>query len=55
METVSQKSGLGLVSLQERASFMGGHLLIEIAPGRGSRFELSVPLSGSDTWKTESK
>ena len=47
LEASSQESGLGLVSLRERANSMGGHLRIESAPGRGSRFELSVPLSGS--------
>lgn len=55
MEAASQKSGLGLVSLRERASSMGGRLRIESAPGRGSRFELSVPLPDSEATKTENQ
>ena len=44
METASRKSGMGLAALRERTRSMGGHLRIESGPGRGSRFELSVPL-----------
>jgi PAS domain S-box-containing protein len=40
----SPKAGLGLLSLRERVSYMGGSLTIESAPGKGSRFQLSVPL-----------
>ncbi len=46
-EALSQsvKSGLGLVSLRERANAIGGDLHIESAPGQGSRFALTVPVS----------
>ena len=37
--------GLGLLSLRERARHIGGSLEIESAPGQGSRFTLTVPLS----------
>ena len=37
-------SGLGLLSLRERASYIGGSLDIESAPGHGSRITLTVPL-----------
>jgi PAS domain S-box-containing protein len=37
------KIGLGLLSLRERARYIGGSLVIESSPGEGSRFTLSVP------------
>jgi CheY-like chemotaxis protein/two-component sensor histidine kinase len=37
--------GIGLLSLRERARYMGGDLEIESAPGKGSRLILKVPLS----------
>jgi len=36
-------AGLGLVSLRERTRSIGGDLVIESAPGQGSRFALTVP------------
>ncbi|MDX9786281.1 MAG: MASE3 domain-containing protein [Desulfobacterales bacterium] len=44
LQSASVKSGLGLISLRERAHALGGCLTIESAPERGSRFTLSVPL-----------
>jgi len=38
------KTGFGLMSIRERATYMGGDLLIETTPGNGSRFILTVPL-----------
>ena len=35
---------LGLLSMQERAHFMGGRLVIESAPAQGTRVELHAPL-----------
>jgi signal transduction histidine kinase len=40
----SGSEGLGLLSLRERACYIGGNLEIDSAPGRGSRFLLTVPL-----------
>jgi PAS domain S-box-containing protein len=40
-------TGLGLVSLRERALSMGGSMDIESAPGQGSRFAVTVPLTPS--------
>ncbi|MDX9788586.1 MAG: response regulator [Desulfobacterales bacterium] len=39
--------GLGLLSIKERASYIGGSLVIESEPGRGSRFILALPLGVS--------
>ena len=36
------KAGFGLMTIQERARYMGGMLDIESAPGRGSRFTLTL-------------
>jgi signal transduction histidine kinase len=36
--------GFGLFSIRERLGLLGGQLEIESAPGKGSRFVLSVPL-----------
>ena len=45
LDTAVVKSGLGLLSLRERASYIGGHLFIESAPGQGSRITLMIPLA----------
>jgi PAS domain S-box-containing protein len=45
LETFTVPTGLGLLSLKERASYIGGRLAIDSAPGRGSRFTLTVPFS----------
>ena len=37
--------GLGLGSLRERARTLGGTLVIESAPGKGTRITLTVPTS----------
>jgi PAS domain S-box-containing protein len=38
------KVGFGLMTIRERASYIGGRLDIESAPGRGSHFRLTVPI-----------
>jgi PAS domain S-box-containing protein len=45
LDAATAKGGLGLLSLRERTSYLGGRLMIESAPGRGSRFTLTVPLA----------
>jgi signal transduction histidine kinase len=40
------RSGNGLASMRERAALMGGQLTIASTPGRGTRVELLVPLTG---------
>jgi signal transduction histidine kinase len=38
-------TGLGLLTIRERAHHLGGSLSMESTPGRGSRFILTVPLN----------
>jgi CheY-like chemotaxis protein/two-component sensor histidine kinase len=44
-----EKAGFGLLSIRERASYIGGRLIIESSPGKGSRFTLTVPVVLSAT------
>jgi PAS domain S-box-containing protein len=39
------KTGFGLITIRERASYVGGTLTIDSEPGKGSSFTLTVPLS----------
>jgi PAS domain S-box-containing protein len=39
------KGGFGLLSLRERARYIGGSLVVESAPGKGSTFTLTVPVN----------
>jgi PAS domain S-box-containing protein len=41
-------TGLGLVSLKERISYMGGTFTIESAPGQGCRITLRLPISAGE-------
>jgi two-component system sensor histidine kinase UhpB len=40
----SRERGLGLFGMQERLALVGGQLVIDSAPGRGTRVEARVPL-----------
>ena len=42
----NQHGGLGLFSIRERLSLLGGHLHIDSAPRSGSRFTLMLPRNG---------
>jgi CheY-like chemotaxis protein/anti-sigma regulatory factor (Ser/Thr protein kinase) len=44
-DTEQHQAGLGLFSIQERLTLLGGHLHIQSAPGNGSRFTLTLPRS----------
>jgi signal transduction histidine kinase/ActR/RegA family two-component response regulator len=44
IDSCGEKAGFGLLSIKERASYIGGRLIIESAPGQGSRFTLTVPV-----------
>jgi hypothetical protein len=43
--TISARSGIGLVSIRQMLEYLGGKLEIASAPGQGSRFTLTVPLT----------
>jgi PAS domain S-box-containing protein len=45
LNSAKPASGLGLVSLRERISYMGGTFTIESAPGQGCRITLRLPIS----------
>jgi PAS domain S-box-containing protein len=49
LDSSPAKTGFGLLSLRERASYIGGELIIESALGHGSRFALVIPLSEPPT------
>ncbi len=38
------KAGLGLVSIRERANYLGGDLKVESTPGQGGRVILTIPM-----------
>ena len=42
-EEGAQSKGMGLFSIKERLSYLGGSLEIDSAPGCGSRFKLITP------------
>jgi PAS domain S-box-containing protein len=44
MDNPSAKVGFGLMTIRERARYMGGQLLVRSAPGKGSCFTLTVPI-----------
>ena len=41
------RGGLGLISMHERASSVGGVLLVTSAPEQGTKIEVKVPFTGS--------
>ena len=44
IDSCREKAGFGLLSIRERASYIGGRLAIESAPDNGSRFTLTIPV-----------
>jgi PAS domain S-box-containing protein len=49
------QAGLGLFSIQERFALLGGHLDIVSAPGKGSRFTLTLPRTGLTDLATDNR
>jgi signal transduction histidine kinase len=45
----SQSGGLGLLGIRERAAIAGGTLVIDSAPGRGTRIAMCIPLAPATT------
>ena len=50
-----EKGGLGLISMQERATKIGGQLTISSVPGEGTKVTISVPLTGPDDHRSFSE
>ncbi len=48
LDNSHKKTGFGLITIKERASYIGGDLTVESVPGRGSRFILTVPFGMVD-------
>jgi PAS domain S-box-containing protein len=44
LNSFDPKAGFGLLTIKERANYIGGNLLIESELGQGSRFTLTVPI-----------
>jgi signal transduction histidine kinase len=47
LQNLQCKAGFGLLTIKERASYFGGSLSIDSAPGKGSRLTLTLPLRTS--------
>jgi signal transduction histidine kinase len=47
LQNLECKAGFGLLTIKERASYIGGSLSIDSAPGKGSRLTLSMLLRTS--------
>jgi PAS domain S-box-containing protein len=52
-EVVRKTGGLGLVSMRERLRLIGGRMVVESEPLRGTRIRVRVPLSGFVTQRAE--
>ena len=46
-DPAAPRTGLGLISMEERARLMGGTLRVESKPGEGTRISVDVPLTES--------
>ena len=47
-DTRTNPSGLGLVSMRERAALLRGEVVVDTFPGGGTRIGVRVPLRGND-------
>jgi signal transduction histidine kinase/ligand-binding sensor domain-containing protein len=47
-DTASPPSGFGLLSMEERAQLLGGHLTVDSSPGQGCRIRLRLPTAAAE-------
>ncbi len=47
LEKIYNSNSLGLLGIQERANYWGGHVTIDSSPGEGALFTISIPLNGN--------
>jgi signal transduction histidine kinase len=43
-DTTAQAQGIGLQNMQSRIAYLGGHLVIDSVPGRGTTAIVSIPI-----------
>jgi len=53
LDSATAPAGFGLLALRERARHIGGDLVIQSAPGQGSRFTLTIPLNAPKVDETQ--
>ena len=46
LHDLRKNEGLGILSMEERASLLGGRFEIHSKPGKGTKIEASVPIIG---------
>ena len=47
-KALGKTTGFGLFNIGERIKYLGGDMVIESEPGRGTRVTLSAPLEGKE-------
>ena len=53
--TVQRSTGLGLLGMRERSANAGGTLMIDSAPGQGTRIALRIPLPSPKTLRSKTE
>jgi signal transduction histidine kinase len=48
-DKIYNSNSLGLLGIQERANYWGGHVTIDSPPGEGALFTINMPLNGNHT------
>lgn len=48
LKKIQNEAGFGLLTIKERLSYLGGSLGIDSAPGKGSKFTLTMPIKASN-------
>ena len=53
--TYTQRASLGMISIQERAQAIGGELIVNSAPNRGTNISLNIPKTKAERLRKRSK